>query len=50
MAICKIDGCEGVITAKGLCQKHYMRLGRTDDPNRVQKPWENHTKALDWVG
>ena len=45
--ICTIEGCGARATAKGLCAKHYMRLRRTDDPNRVRKsgpkPSENRS-------
>jgi hypothetical protein len=47
MPICTIDGCESVATAKGLCAKHYMRLRRTGDAGKTQKPWANHTKRID---
>ena len=36
--MCRIDGCDREPTAKGLCAKHYMRLRRAGDPNRVRKP------------
>ena len=36
--MCRIKGCYGKSVAHGLCQKHYMRLRRTGDPNRIGKP------------
>jgi hypothetical protein len=28
---CAVDGCSGVVEAKGFCQKHYVRLRRHGD-------------------
>ena len=35
--MCSIKTCCGQSVAHGLCQKHYMRLRRCGDPNRVGK-------------
>jgi hypothetical protein len=35
--MCKIDGCNRVPVAKGLCAKHYLRLRRTGDASLVRK-------------
>jgi S-adenosylmethionine decarboxylase len=36
--MCNIVGCGRASIAKDLCAKHYMRLRRTGDANRVRKP------------
>ena len=30
---CKMDGCDAITTAKGLCDRHYTRLRRHGDPS-----------------
>jgi hypothetical protein len=30
--ICSVEGCGGKVLAKGLCQRHYLRLWRHGDP------------------
>ena len=58
--LCKIDGCNGVVIAKELCTKHYLRQrkhGSTDRPKLVREklieegksycPKCNQTKTLD---
>jgi hypothetical protein len=35
--MCKIKDCDGKVVAHGLCQKHYMRLRRHGDPEKVGK-------------
>jgi len=32
MRSCSIDSCEGKLKAKGMCDKHYMRMRRNGDP------------------
>lgn len=32
MKICKMEGCNGKVDAKGLCKKHYKRFKRHGDP------------------
>ena len=50
--MCKIKDCDGKSVAHGLCQKHYMRLRRTGDPERVGRrgpklpEWEQGYRAL----
>jgi hypothetical protein len=50
--MCDIKGCYGKLVAHGLCQKHYMRLRRYGDPNRVNKrgpkrpEWEQQLRAF----
>jgi hypothetical protein len=36
--MCVIDDCGGKPVAKGLCAKHYARLRRGGDPQRLRKP------------
>lgn len=36
--MCKIDGCQGKVVARGMCAKHYMRERRTGDPEKTGKP------------
>lgn len=41
MKICKVEGCNGEVKAKGLCLKHYKRLckyGTTDLPHNTPIP------------
>ena len=50
--MCSIKGCCGQSVAHGLCQKHYMRLRRCGDPNRVGKrgpkrpQWQQGFRAM----
>jgi hypothetical protein len=34
---CKIDGCDAITTAKGLCDRHYTRLRRHGDPTFTER-------------
>ena len=34
-SICKIESCSGFAIAKGLCNKHYGRLHRNGDPEKL---------------
>jgi hypothetical protein len=43
--MCKIEGCDDKSVAHGLCQKHYMRLRRHGDANKVGKPG---VKVAEW--
>jgi hypothetical protein len=44
--MCKIDGCGRASVAKDLCGKHYMRLRRTGDANRVRKSGPKRSESL----
>lgn len=33
---CELDGCDGKRVSRGLCEKHYARLKRHDDPHVVR--------------
>jgi hypothetical protein len=35
--MCEIEGCNGLIVAKGLCAKHYMRQRRYGSPHAHRK-------------
>lgn len=35
MIFCKIEACENQAIVKGLCQKHYKRLIRNGDPEKL---------------
>lgn len=35
MRVCSIEDCEGKVTGKGYCQKHYTRFKRHGDPYKV---------------
>jgi hypothetical protein len=36
--MCEIKGCQGKARARGLCAKHYMRLLRQGDPEKLGRP------------
>jgi hypothetical protein len=56
---CKIDGCNNKVSAKGLCQKHYMAsitynkkteyLGVTKDFDEAVRWREEKEKELGWL-
>lgn len=58
MGTCSFDGCNGVVLAKALCRKHYLRNYRTGDPagikhNPVRRFWgyvEKGEGCWRWVG
>lgn len=52
---CSVSGCDQQAKTKGLCRKHYARLRRTGDPNKVRPPGtpgdsRNHPLYGAWSG
>jgi hypothetical protein len=46
MSLCMMDGCEGALEARGLCQKHYLRQWKYGDPNTVLAPTITHGLSI----
>lgn len=47
--MCVIDGCIGVVFAKGMCQKHYNRVRRHGNPHamlRHSDPMDNLRSSI----
>lgn len=47
MVICKVDGCDNIVEAKGFCQKHYKRYKNGQDPFKRSKKDKNKYKIID---
>lgn len=38
---CSVEGCAGVVVARGWCGRHYMRVSRYGDPGVVYRPYQH---------
>lgn len=46
---CSVDGCDGVVLARGWCRKHYLRHYKYGDVNRVALPTDYVAKGEESV-
>lgn len=44
--MCSIEGCEGSVTSRGWCERHYTRWKRHGDPLVTMKRWRSSTDPV----